>query len=425
MTAHLNRAMLLVEQSRFALAEQELHLALAAQPGHSFAHSLLAICLVERQAFTEATQAAHTAIGCGPDEPFAHYTLARVLFARNEFDQSAQAIGEALALDPFQPQFHSQLAAVRLEQRRWPEALESAERGLALEPEHIGCANLRAIALVRLGRRLEAEDTLSTALSHDPNNALSHANVGWTMLEARKYEQAMDHFRESLRLDAECEWARMGIVETLKARHILYGWLLRYFLWTTKLSRSAHVAIVLLGIVFLNVANVGLQQLPGGQWASLVLIGAYGSFAFLTWSGEALFNLILRFDKVGKHALSDEEKRTSNQVAACLGAGVLALGLWPLFGAIAGLVGCVMCFLLVIPVAGAARCPEGWPRQLMESYTGGLALLGAVCLVLLCVDGGQETYWELLGTWLFVVFCVGIVASTWIGSGLSAVRMRR
>ncbi len=54
--------MLLVEQSRFELAEKELHLALADQPRHPFVHSLLAICLVERQAYTEATEAARTAM---------------------------------------------------------------------------------------------------------------------------------------------------------------------------------------------------------------------------------------------------------------------------------------------------------------------------------------------------------------------------
>jgi len=425
MTAHLDRAMLLVEQSRFELAERELHLVLADQPSHALAHSLLAICLVERKAFTEATAAAQTAIGCAPDEPFPYYTLARVLFARNEYEEAAKAVEAALALDPFQPQFHSQLAAIRLEQRRWQDALDAAERGLELEPDHIGCANLRAIALVRLGRKIEAEATLSTALSHDPNNATSHANVGWTLLESRQYEQAMVHFREALRLDAECEWARVGIVEALKARHFIYGWLLQYFLWTTRLPRSTHVTIVVVGLVSLNLANAGLRQLPGGDWIAVALMAAYGSFAYMTWAGESLFNLVLRFDKFGRHALSEPEKRTSNFVAGCLGLGLLCLATWPIGGPVPALAGAIMFAVLVIPVAGAARCPEGWPRQVMETYAIGLALLAVGCVGMLFAAGDEVNLWAVLGEWLFIVYCVGIIASTWVGSGLSMVRMRR
>ena len=41
--------------------------------------------------------------------------------------------------------------------RRWAAALATADRGLALDPEHAQCTNLRAMALVQLGRKDEAE----------------------------------------------------------------------------------------------------------------------------------------------------------------------------------------------------------------------------------------------------------------------------
>ena len=48
------------------------------------------------------------------------------------------------------------LSAAHLGRRRWREALAAADEALEIDPEHTGAANLRASALVHLGRRDEA-----------------------------------------------------------------------------------------------------------------------------------------------------------------------------------------------------------------------------------------------------------------------------
>src|SRR6185436_9021657 len=80
-----------------------------------------------------------------------------------------------------------------------------------------------------------------------PENAFTHANQGWTYLNKGEPKKALEHFRESLRLDPANEWARHGIVEALKARNIIYAVMLKYFLWMARLSRGARWGIILGG----------------------------------------------------------------------------------------------------------------------------------------------------------------------------------
>ena len=44
----------------------------------------------------------------------------------------------------------------------------------------------------------------------------------WALIEQGEHEQAMEHFREALRLNPQLDWARQGIVEAMKAR-IVHG----------------------------------------------------------------------------------------------------------------------------------------------------------------------------------------------------------
>ena len=119
-----------------------------------------------------------------------------------------------------------------------PRPSTAAERGLAIDPEHNVCTNLRAMALVQLGRKDEAAETLGSALANDPENALTHANQGWALLHQGDHQRALEHFREALRIDPELEWAQAGIVEALKAQYLIYRLMLRFFLWMGRQSQT-------------------------------------------------------------------------------------------------------------------------------------------------------------------------------------------
>ncbi|MFT5527343.1 MAG: tetratricopeptide (TPR) repeat protein, partial [Pirellulaceae bacterium] len=213
MNPHLQRALMLVNQSRYEMAEDELRQGLAEYPNDAQSHAILALCLAERDAFDESTEEVQTAIGLDPEQPFAFYAYSIVLLKRNFFREATTAINEAIALDPLQPDYFAQLAQIHLELRDWKAALAAADQGLATDAEHVTCANIRAIATVRMGNQLAASESLASALVRAPEDSTTHANVGWTLINSGQHRQAMESFREALRLDPNNEWARLGIVE--------------------------------------------------------------------------------------------------------------------------------------------------------------------------------------------------------------------
>ena len=247
----LERAQLLLQQRRYADAEAELRKVLAENPHFSTAHALLSLTLGQMDRHDEAIAAAEAAVGLGPDEGFTHYVLAVAFDNKDMISDAEKAIKGAIEQDPMDEDFHALLSNIYFQQKRWPESLAAAEAGLKINAEHTQSANMRAMALVKLGRREEAGMTIDATLARNPENAVSHANRGWTLLESGDYQRAMEHFREALFLEPNLEWARQGIIEALKARNPVYRVMLKYFFWMSRLSNRAQWAVII-GLVFIS-----------------------------------------------------------------------------------------------------------------------------------------------------------------------------
>src|SRR5512133_875707 len=325
MNVNTQRALLLFDQSRHELAEAELRQGLAADPQDASAHALLGMCLAKREELKQASEEAQQAIHLAPDAPFAHYASASIYQDRHRNVEALAAIQEALRLDPTEPDFLALLASIHAGEKRWAEALAAAEQGVRLDSEHVGCANLRAFTLVKLGRKTEAGQTIESALARNPQDALTHANQGWALLEQNQPQKALEHFRESLRLDPENEWARQGIVEALKARYFIYALMLRYFLWMSRLSSGAQWGIILGGYFGYRLSRALSSSYPNIAPLLLPVQIAYLGFVLLTWTADPVFNLLLRLNRFGRLALSREQIVASNWIGGCLLVAVLAL----------------------------------------------------------------------------------------------------
>jgi hypothetical protein len=264
--------------------------------------------------------------------------------------------------------------------------LAASETGLAIDPEHVRCNNLRAMALVKLGRKAEAGQTLDAALAREPENAFTHANRGWALLESGEQNTALDHFREALTFDPTMEWSRAGIVESLKSRNFVYRWLLRYFLWIAKLSPRARWMIFVGAFVGQLTLGSYADQHPAAAPFCLPFLYAYIVFALLTWLGQPLFNLLLFSDKLGRRALSRDQRLQSFSVAGVL---LIAVGIVLLTQFLGmqemhslGYDSAIFFALTSIPTAAIIVCQPGWPRWAM---TGATALLGLMALVPLAI----------------------------------------
>lgn len=423
--SHFARAQLLIAHSRYQEAIGELHQQLAEDPNNPLVHSQLGLCLCELKQYAEATDEAQRAIHLGPDQSFSHFALAEVLFARKRFKEALPVAQEALRLDPQEPQTFGLISRIHFAQSRWQAALDAATEGLAFDPEDVVCSNLRAMSLVKLGRKAEAGATIDTALARNPEVALTHANQGWTLLQRGQPQKAMEHFREALRIDPELEWARLGIVEAMKAKHGVYRWMLVWFFWMSRLPPRTQWIVVVGGYVGFQFLRQAEADHPDWSvWITPLTI-AYIVFGLMTWIADPLFNLLLRLNRFGRLALSREQVVASNWLACCLGPALAALAVYLATGDLEVRFAAIVFGLLCIPVSAIYRCDRGKPRTLMAWYTIALAAVGITAMIPL----GLLPDLVALPLSLLVVPCVGLfllgaIAAPWVSNILISVKTR-
>src|SRR5687768_5670263 len=308
----LARAQILQQQHRHADAARELRQHLGTEPHDAVAHAMLAVSLLELDQAKDATAEAQQAVGLAPDLSFAHYALAFVLYKRNWLDEARDAAAEAVRLESFNPNHFALLSAIEMERRNWPGALDHAASALQIDPDNDWAINLRAMALVKLGRREEAAQTMGDALAKDPENAYSHANQGWTLLHRGDHRKARVHFREALRLDPTMDWAKAGMVESLKSGFWPYKMLLLFWLWMARLSGKAQWGVILGAWIGSRIIRTVAQNNPGAGKFLWPIFYVYVAFVIATWLAYPLLNLMLRLHRDGRYALSREQVIQSN-----------------------------------------------------------------------------------------------------------------
>lgn len=375
---HIERARVLLEQDRHALAESELRRHILNEPEDVMAHALLALALSEQNKHREAVESARRAIHLAPMFPYAHYVLAYVHNKQEQLAGAENAIREAIRLDPEEADYFAMLSSINLQRRRWHDALEAAQRGLYFDSEHVGCINLRAMALNQMGLSDEAAVALEGALSVEPENALTHANRGWQELHSGNYERAMTCFREALRIDAELEWAREGVVEVLKARNPIYRVMLRYFLWSSRLSSGAMWGMIIGFYFFSRLMRAAMKSNPELAPFLWPLYGLYLLFVLMTWIARPLFDLLLRLDPMGRVVLSKRQIKASNWVGGALLLAAVSLVVGVLTGMPSFYLLAAASGIMTMPIAGAFNAETPRAKKVLPVYA---AVLGALALI--------------------------------------------
>ena len=138
------------------------------------------------------------------------------------------------------------------------------------------------------------------------------------------------------------------------------------------------------------------------------------AFLLMTWIASPLFNLLLRFNKFGRMALSRDQRVESNWIG--LFAALGAIGMVGYFFRQNDLTFVTMNFfgLLLLPLVVTFHLPAGRPRLLMGALTGLIALLampawGWVLLGKSSPLGGIDRAIQ-----SFIWFKDGAILSTWV-----------
>jgi tetratricopeptide (TPR) repeat protein len=355
MSIHLSRAEELLQQSRIEPAITELQQHLSTDPDDPLAHALMARAEAGRSNRKEAFKWADRAVHLGPDRGYCQYIRAWVLDRFDKPKEAEQAALEALRLEPFRADYYGLLGQIRLHKAEWQGALEAAEAGLRVHAAHVGCINVRAMALMRLGRKDIADSAIQGALAQNPEDAVSHTNQGWICLNRGQRERAVEHFREALRLDPSIESARHGLLEALRTKYLLYRALYSFYDWMSRFNVGIRRGILIGLYVLTRIIYDAGSKYPAFEPVAVPITILYVLFVFLTWTGRATFDIFLRFHPLGRLALSRSQKNASNWVALCIGSGLVSLAL-VLVWSLSTLVVAGLCFAIyAIPTSQIGR----------------------------------------------------------------------
>jgi TolB-like protein/Flp pilus assembly protein TadD len=177
----------------YAQAIRYFQQALARDPGYSVAHAALGSCY------------------CGSG--FVSY-----LAPWDAFPKAKAAAAKALALDPALSEAHATLAwAGWAYDWDWLAAEDCFHRAEELNPNDGMTRFWHAMMLAALGRFEEAHVQIQRAWDLDPLSLAIQTNVGFVLLEARQYDQAVERLLNVLEMDPEFGLANFHLGRTYAA----------------------------------------------------------------------------------------------------------------------------------------------------------------------------------------------------------------
>ena len=199
----------------------------------------------------------------------------------------------------------------------------SARTALSLDADDETASNLLAHTL-RLQNRLdESEDEAKRRLARNPENAFSFANAGWAALQRGDVKGAESHFKESLRIDPEMEYARDGLKQSYRARSAFFRMFLKWSFFMQRFNANNRMAI-LIGLV---IGFKVLRILAASVHPLLVIpvALAYYLFVFGSWLSDGLANFLILRDPVARLSLDRSEKIEGAVIGLFFFGGITAL----------------------------------------------------------------------------------------------------
>ncbi len=314
---HLEKARLLLDHQKYALAEQELHQLLAINPDDSEAHALLGLCYLKTTRYPEAFTAATRAIALDPESDYNHRLLSLVYEREKNLPEAEKSARQAITLNPDYAFGYSLLARILFNQNRLDEALEAVETGLRCDPEDVECLNLQARIFVRTGKPEAATENFRNSLKQDPENFYTHTNKGIALGETGDYRNAIVHFKEAVRLNPDYELAKRYLLASYKMQYGFYRYVTRVSVSLLK-AKVSEKWLLLFGVWIMF--KVSPSLLP----VYLILL-------HFSLYNDVLFNFILSLNPEAAKLLQRNEKAQPKAlsglfflIAGTYGAGTFA-----------------------------------------------------------------------------------------------------
>lgn len=311
--AHFARGRLLQSQHRYADAVQSYKHALSQDPQHADSYVMLALCWLN-MTDTEAPlalDAARRAVALEPQDAFFRSVLALAMNATakdGQTDAIRAALEEAKAatgLDPDHDFSHAVQASLHLRLRQLPEAEAAARKSLELDTENTMAAGVLSAALLMQRKDGDNRSLIEYQLQRNPDDDDAHTSAGWQALMEGDHKRANQHFMEALRLSPMNESARMGLVESYRARSVLYRAQLRFAHFMNQFTEGRQTAIMVGGFVAYKVLSASLKNVS--PLLSGAVIGVWLVFALWSHLARSFGSFFILFDRFARQALRPRE----------------------------------------------------------------------------------------------------------------------
>lgn len=306
------RGQLLQNQHRIPDAISCYKQALELDAHHTPSFIMLALCWMnEDDTAAQSLDAARRAVALAPEDAFARSVMALAMNANAKDGQTAaikealQQAEEALALDPDSDFSHAVLARLHLRLRDYPRAEVAARAALALDTENSMAAEVLSIALLNQKKDADNQDLIRYQLERDAEDDSAHTSAGWMAVMKGDHKAANQHFLEALRLNPMNENARMGLIESYRARSWFYRSYLRFCHWMNQFTEGRQNAIMIGGFIGYKVLSGYLKGVS--PFLANVVIGAWLIFALWSHLARGLSTFFVTMDRFARQALRPRE----------------------------------------------------------------------------------------------------------------------
>lgn len=149
----------------------------------------------------------------GKRSALGHEALAYYYRSHRQKEKEIEEWGKAIALFE-KPRYRKNLAVVYIEVGRYQEAAWQLERVLEKDPnDHLTHSDLGKV-YVALGRYEEAKHQIQKAIELQPDNPLYYENLGFFFLNLKSYEESKEVFQKALKIDSSyfANYRNLGFV---------------------------------------------------------------------------------------------------------------------------------------------------------------------------------------------------------------------
>jgi Tfp pilus assembly protein PilF len=306
------RGQLLLQRHRYTDAAEWFQRALGLDPNHAPSYAMLALSWSYDDVKKEqAVDAARRAVALEPETSFYRSVLAITQENKAKDGQNSlvrlalEEAKEGTKLDPDSDFAHSVEARLHLRLRDFPAAEAAARKALALNTENTTAAEVLSAALLLQKKDGDNASLVSYQLENNPESDAAHTSAGWLALSKGDHKTANTHFLEALRLNPLNERARLGLVESYRARSFAYNIFIRFCHFMSRFSEGAQRGIMLGGFVAYKVLYATLKT--SAPTLASILVAVWLTLVFWSHLARGFSSFFMVFDRYARRSLKPRE----------------------------------------------------------------------------------------------------------------------